>query len=145
VQQQQTATTWLLAVCLARSVVALADAADPSAVLLVVVPDATAGNGGSSSSADMQQAANGAAAVDDLTSAVYAWQHNVVYIVFTVLTTFTLLGLRIAAQPCSSCYSHSSSGISGRVRWAYLLQLARSKKLAAAADGLVFHCEKLCR
>jgi hypothetical protein len=144
VQQQQTATTWLLAVCLARSVVALADAADPSAVLLVVVPDATAGNG-SSSSADMQQAANGAAAVDDLTSAVYAWQHNVVYIVFTVLTTFTLLGLRIAAQPCSSCYSHSSSGISGRVRWAYLLQLARSKKLAAAADGLVFHCEKLCR
>jgi hypothetical protein len=137
-QQQQTATKVLLAVFLARSVVALADAAAPSAGLRVVLQDATAGYGSSSSSsADMQQAANGAEAVDELAGALDDWQAMpvigiVVDISGAVLSTCQLLGLGTQELPSSSCGSNNSSDTSGRVRWAYLLQLARSKKLATA-------------
>jgi hypothetical protein len=128
----------LLAVLLARSLVALADAADAAAGPLAVLQDAAGcGNGSSSSSnADILQAANGAAAVDELTSAFVDWQNQIFNLVETVHDTFQLLGLGTAVQPCSSSRSSNSSGSSGRVRWAYLLQLARSKKLATASDEM---------
>jgi hypothetical protein len=130
--------------------VALADAVDPSAgsVLQDAAHDSatplTAGNAGSSSSsANMQQAANTATtaahSIDELARAVDVWQGTVFGIVERVHHTLQLLGLGIAAQPSSSgCSSNSSksSEIHGRVRWAYLLQLARFKKLATAFDEM---------
>jgi hypothetical protein len=136
-QQQQTASAVLLAVLLARSLVALADAADPSAGSRAVLYHAAGGGSSrSSSNADIQQAADGAAAVDELTSAAEDWQDHVIRIVQTVHQTFGLLGLGTVVQPCGNFCSSNSSGSSGRVRWAYLLQLARSKKLAAAFDKM---------
>jgi hypothetical protein len=85
----------------------------------------------------MQQAGEGAAVVNELTDALDEWQGTVLGVVDAVHPTFRLLGLGAAAQPCSmprSCSSSNSSDIYGRVRWAYLLQLPRSKKLAAAFD-----------
>jgi hypothetical protein len=132
-QQQQTVTKVLLAVLLARSVVALADAADPSAGSRAVLHDAAGcGHGSSSSNADIQQVADGVEAGYEVISAWVDWRDDVVDIVDTVHSTFRLLGLGTAAQPCSS----NSSSSAGRVRWAYLLQLARSKKLAAAFDEM---------
>jgi hypothetical protein len=139
-QQQQTATAVLLAVLLARSLVVLADAAG----WLTVLQDATgclaravtAGDSSSSSIADMQQAADEAEAADDLTAAFIDWQDSVILVVKTVHHTCQLLGLGSTAQPCSSGCSSNSSGSSVRVCWAYLLQLARSKKLAAACDKM---------
>jgi hypothetical protein len=132
-QQQQTAAKVLLAVLLARSLAALADAADPAAGLHAVLQDAAGcGDGSSSSNADIPQAANSAAAVDELANAFVEWQDQIFNLVETVHETFQLLGLGTAVQPCSS----NSSDSSGRVRWAYLLQLARSKKLATAFDEM---------
>jgi hypothetical protein len=145
-QQQQTATKVLLAVLLARSVTALADAADSSAGLRAVLQDdatssATAfqqatGSSSSSSSRTGMQQADGAGTGNELTSAFLDWQYYVIEIVDTVHSTLSLLGLGTAAQPCSSGCSGNSSSSSGQVRWAYLLQLKRSKKLVTAFDML---------
>jgi hypothetical protein len=150
-KQHQTATQVLLAVLLARSLVALADVADPSAALRAVLQDASdcsaaaldaADGSSSSSSSHMQQGATEAAAVDELRSALDDWRCSVVVIMNTAYPTFRLLGLGTAKQPQAQCTAADnchcgSSDSSGRVRWAYLLQLARSKKLAAAFDEMV--------
>jgi hypothetical protein len=72
----------------------------------------------------MRQAANGVGAVDKLTRALDDWQVLVVGMSSTVLDTCQLVGLGTEELPFRSCCSSNSSDTSGRVRWAYLLQLA---------------------
>jgi hypothetical protein len=155
-QQQQHATSKvLLAVLLARSLVVLADVADPAAVSRAVLQHAadgsatavTASSSSSSSSSNagsgIQQSASGAEAVDE-PSAFADWQDTVIEIVPAVHNTLRLHGLGPAVQPCSSRCSTSSSATTEHACWGYLLQLLRSKKLADACDE--FACTVLrCR
>jgi hypothetical protein len=118
---------------LATAALLLSSSSRSSSATAGVVGD---GRSSSSNRADMQQASDGAEAADQLTSAFVDWQYIVIYVVKTVRHTCQLLGFGNTAHPCTSSCSSNSSDSFGRVRWAYLLQLARSKKLAAAFDQM---------